>query len=111
MMQTTNATATVKAPKMTAEQAQSFETFSEINAATVEQACENGCTAYEDVFTFNRWIAQGMVVRKGEKSTKITVWVKGTKTDRETNEKVGYKIAKTVSVFCRCQVKKLDAKR
>lgn len=96
-------------PKMTAAEAREFETFSVTNAEIVESACENGCEAYKDVFTFNRWIAQGMVVRKGQKATKITVWTKREIVNR-SGERETIRTPRQVPVFCRCQVKRLEAK-
>lgn len=98
-------------PRMTAAEAREFEMYSETNANIVENACPNGCVAYEDVFTFNRWIAQGFVVMKGQKSTKITVYTKRETVDATTGEKKFARVPRPVSVFCRCQVTKLGTKK
>jgi N-terminal domain of anti-restriction factor ArdC len=95
--------------KMTAEEAREFEMYSQKNAAIVEDGCENGCVAYEDIFTFKRWIAQGFVVRKGEKATRIEVPNFREIVDEKTGEKKRIRIGvRMVPVFCRCQVKRLS---
>jgi hypothetical protein len=108
-----NIMATVTATKMTADDARTFHTFSVSNAARVEEHTAEvlgcGCQAYVDVFTFRRWIAQGMVVRKGEKAIRIPVRIPIRKRDKTTGEQaiVGT-TAKMVSVFCRHSVKPLE---
>lgn len=95
--------------KMTAEEAKRFAMFSARNAAVLESTCEE-CTAYEDWFTFNRWIAQGKVVAKGQHGTKITVYMPKEEINRETGAKSRKLIPKLVTCFCRHQVKALEAK-
>lgn len=90
--------------KMTAETAVRFDTFSPTNAAIVEaRACT--CEAYKDIFTYNRWKAQGYQVQKGQKATTITTYSPITKEDEITGEKtiITRKPRKSF-VFCRCQV-------
>src|SRR3972149_568982 len=92
--------------KMTAEQAVSFERFSLNNAAILAGAaaargCE--CQAYSDWFTYNRWVAQGQQVQRGEHGTKISTYVHGVKTGDDGKE-VEYKFPRTSTVFCRHQV-------
>jgi len=99
-------TGTTRRPKMTAEQAQSFERFSLNNAAILAGAaaargCE--CQAYSDWFTYNRWVAQGQQVQRGEHGTKISTYVHGVKTGDDGKE-VEYKFPRTSTVFCRHQV-------
>src|SRR5438034_428572 len=51
---------------LTPEDARSFDGYSVANAIAVKTAlAERGCACepYEDVFTFNRWRAQGRLVR------------------------------------------------
>lgn len=98
-------------PKMTAAEAKEFEMYSETNANIVEAACENGCEAYVDVFTFNRWIAQGFAVRKGEKATRITVWQKKQIRDAQTGEMKWIRTSRQVPVFCRCAVEPIKRRR
>lgn len=97
-------------PAMTAEEAQSFSTFSITNAMIVAESFPCGCEPYEDVFTFNRWLAQGFAVQKGQKATKITVWVDARPTDRDgdgddsPSDTRPAKRPITSNVFCRHQV-------
>jgi hypothetical protein len=101
-------------PKMTAKEAREFEMYSEKNASIVEDAaadrgCE--CVAYESIFTFNRWIAQGRVVIKGQKATFIEIPNFREIVDEKTGEKKKIRIGtRRVAVFCKCQTKKLEAK-
>lgn len=101
-------------PKMTAKEAREFEMYSEKNAGIVEEAaadrgCE--CVAYESIFTFNRWIAQGRVVKKGEKATMIEIPNFREIVDEKTGEKKKIRIGvRRVAVFCKCQTKKLEQK-
>ncbi len=90
---------------MNAADATRFDTYSPANAAIVEDARACGCEAYKDIFTYNRWKAQGMQVQKGEKATTITTYQPITKTDEATGEEiiVTRKPRKSF-VFCRCQV-------
>lgn len=72
--------------QMSADTARRFDHFSIHNAVQAELACSEGtCRAYQDLFTFARWRAQGFSVRKGEKGTPITTWVPMTRTDEEGN--------------------------
>jgi hypothetical protein len=102
-------------PSMTADEAKAFDTFSEQNAATVEtelaERRDCGCEPYVDVFTFGRWIAQGYVVRRGEKAIRIPVIVRKRQKNPDTGEiEVVNAGRRMVNVFCRHQVKRLDAK-
>lgn len=91
--------------KMTAEQARTFERFSPVNAAVLlATAQENGCNCapYSDWFTYNRWLAQGLQVQRGQRGVKLpTIVHKQIEKDGKT-EKISIK--KTYAVFCRCQV-------
>lgn len=53
----------------------------------------------ENVFTFHAWHALGRHVRKGEHGVKVATMVSGSKTDKETGESVGYRLARTTTVF------------
>ena len=89
--------------EMTAEEAREFAHFSVHNAVQAQLACpEQSCRAYEDIFTFRRWRAQGYAVRKGEKGTAVTTWVtiKGRR-DEEPKTR-----PKRAVLFCRHQVER-----
>lgn len=113
--QDSTSTTSARRPKMTAKEAQSFEVYSEKNAEIAESELQavNGCecVAYEDIFTYNRWLALGMQVQKGEKSTRVEVPIFKTIIDEDTKAEKRIKIgSRMVPVFCRCQVKKIAAK-
>lgn len=97
--------------KMTAEQAKTFDRVSLINAHTVAEALPCGCIPYQDVFTFKRWLAQGYCVKKGEHGIKIPVIGTNVKHDDKTDKDIIKKYATTSTVFCRCQVVKLESKK
>lgn len=94
--------------KMTSEQATQFNRFSLMNALTVANALPCGCEPYKDVYTFNRWKAQGFIVKKGEHGVKIPVIGTNIKHDEKTGQDVTKKYISNSAVFCRCQVKKLE---
>ena len=101
--------------QMTAEQATQFDGHSTQNALIVAMALEErGCTSclpYQDVFTYNRWKAQGFQVQKGEESIHITTYVPTFNVDKNTGEKVQTgKRPRTSCVFCRHQVKAIEKK-
>ncbi len=87
---------------MSADQAVRFEHYSQVNATIVEASFSCECVAYEDVFTYRRWLAQGMQVQKGQKAIKITTY--RPITDKDTGEIIG-RAPTTSAVFCRHQVK------
>ena len=94
---------------MTAEQATTFERLSQANMMILTAIAHSkgcNCAPYTDWFTYNRWLAQGFQVKKGEHGTKITTWIPMTKKDPETgeNQDIGVK-PRTTTVFCRHQVK------
>jgi len=90
--------------KMTAEEAKKFDRYSLQNAMIVKGSLTCNCDPYKDVYTYNRWQAQGIQVQKGQHGIKLGV----IQTIEEENEN-GEKITKTrpwhTTVFCRCQVK------
>ena len=89
--------------QMSAEEARTFPHFSVHNAVQAQLACPEGtCQAYEDIFTFRRWQAQGYIVRKGEKGTAVTTWIT-TKGRGDGEEKPKTK-PKRAALFCRHQV-------
>jgi antirestriction protein ArdC len=95
---------------MTADDARQFEHFSVHNALQAEMACAEGsCRAYADIFTFQRWRAQGFVVRKGEKGTTVTTWVAVPKKTDDEEASVRRRPKRAV-LFCRHQVERIVAR-
>ena len=98
-------------PKMTSEQAQTFSGYSSTNAAVLiataeAKKCE--CEPYRDWFTYQRWLAQGFQVQKGERGIKLTTWIECIKKDADGNEVVTGRRPKGYTVFCKCQVKAME---
>ncbi len=96
-------------------------TFDHVSEASFGQICEAiqeragegvypdcDCQPYRDVFTFGRWLDQGMAVRKGERALKISSFVKRDPKPGQdpTEERL---IPKTLCLFCRCQVSEKEA--
>ena len=50
---------------LTPQGARSFDRYSVVNATAVESSLPCGCKAYESVFTYRRWKAQGFQVQRG----------------------------------------------
>tara|TARA_Y100000310_G_scaffold251432_1_gene257948 strand:+ start:6392 stop:7051 length:660 start_codon:yes stop_codon:yes gene_type:complete len=98
---------------MTPDQARTFNTFSGANAAAVAIARPCGCMPYVDVFTYNRWRAQGFQVQHGEKAVSIPIVKDVPLDDDAAPNTVGKlttrRIMGTSKVFCRCQVKERAA--
>lgn len=95
--------------RLSATQARQFDRFSVHNAVAAEAACPTlECRAYSDIFTFRRWLAQGYVVKKGERGTKVTTWIPVR--DPDDGEQVEARRArpKTAVLFCRHQVEPRD---
>jgi len=87
---------------MNFEEATAFSEKSDASALKLSQiAAERGCSCqpYVDWFTFHRWLAQGLVVKKGEHGIKL--W--GLRDDTDKSGKVTKK-PRVAAVFCRCQV-------
>ena len=84
---------------MTPTEAQQFSRTSATNAATVKMALPCGCVPYQDVFTYNRWLAQAMQVQKGQRAIRLPL-IKIIANDDGTEKKYLGKSA----VFCRHQV-------
>jgi hypothetical protein len=100
-----------KRPEMSAADALKFDRYSIDNINRVMMALEEGgrcdgtCVPYEDVFTFARWKALGCFVKKGEHGVKIPVVVPVTKeSDDPDGESESFKLKRTTTVFCSCQV-------
>ncbi len=118
-------TATMRRPRMTAQDATSFTGYSVASMMQISMAigarAEAGvypdctCEPYADTFTFARWIAQGFAVRKGEKSLRISTFTPvGERTVKNADEPSDGADTPSVRLrpctaflFCRCQV---DAK-
>jgi hypothetical protein len=101
--------AATRGPKMTAVDAKRFTHTSVHNAVTAEESVNDrfgcDCEAYKDIFTFKRWIAQGFVVRRGQKATHVPVIQPRVVPDADApNGKREVKTSRMVPVFCRCQV-------
>jgi len=93
--------------KMSAEQARQFDAISVANYAAVKAAFETcGCEPYEDVFTFNRWKAQGYFVRRGEHGVRLPIIKTRAYQDEETDEEKTVRITGASHVFCRHQVER-----
>jgi hypothetical protein len=89
--------------EMSAEEARSFRHFSVHNAVQAQLACPEGtCQAYQDIFTYRRWRAQGYAVRKGQKGTAVTTWIttNGRRDDKPKTR------PKRAVLFCRHQVER-----
>lgn len=89
---------------MNATQARQFEQYSERNASLVEDHFTCGCKAYESVFTYPRWRAQGKQVQKGEKAYQILTYIPIVVTNEKGEREVVATRPKTSSVFCQHQV-------
>ena len=91
--------------KMSAEQARQFDGVSVANYAAAKAAFEAcGCEPYADVFTFNRWKAQGYFVRRGEHGVRLPIIKARAYEDKETGEEKTARILGASHVFCRHQV-------
>ena len=91
--------------RMTSDDARRFERGPSIeNMKRVYAALACGCEPYVDVFTYQRWQAQGMQVQRGQRSVRIPLMVRGERVDETTGERVAYRMRRTSAVFCRCQV-------
>lgn len=89
--------------KMTSDEAKNFVFQSATNAQKIEiavhqaQGCK--CKAYEDIFSFKRWKAQGVIVPKGGISVLISL-PKVLDTGLVEPEFIN----KRMFVWCRCQI-------
>lgn len=92
-------------PTMTAEEAQSFARYSPQNATTVRQSLLCGCRPYQDVYTYNRWLAQGMQVQRGQHAIRLPVIREVDEVDEDGPTGQTRRIVTRAPVFCRCQVK------
>ncbi|MBI3334044.1 hypothetical protein HYZ97_01015 [Candidatus Pacearchaeota archaeon] len=88
--------------------ATTFQHTSTINAACVKAALHCSCEPYKDVFTYNRWKAQGYQVQRGEKAIKLPL-VKDVEVEKE-GETTTKRILGISAVFCRHQVKPSESR-
>lgn len=96
---------TNKRPEFTAESAVEFDRYSQANAALVRACLPCGCEPYMDVFTYNRWSAQGYQVRRGSKAVKAPLLREREVRDPSSGEVLRVaKIRGRSALFCRCQV-------
>ena len=95
-------------PTFNPQTARQFDRFSVAHAVTVKESLSCGCEPYVDVFTFNRWRAQGFQVQRGEKAIRLPLIYSRTETDPETGEEHTTQRKGRSAVFCRCQVKAIE---
>ena len=96
-----------KAPKMTPEQAVTFNQHSTANMVLVETVLNCDCMAYADVFTYRRWRAQGFQVQRGQKAIRVPLVKDVSQEDDETGEVTHKHIKTSAAVFCRHQVQEV----
>lgn len=98
----------INTQQMNPEDARAFTHFSVHNAVQAQMACPEGsCEAYSDIFTFRRWRAQGLVVRRGEHGTTVTTWIPLARTD-DTPEQNIKRRPRGAVLFCRHQVEPIE---
>ena len=102
---------TATRPTMTAEEARSFDHDSPDNDALVLAALSCSCQPRQDVFTFNRWIAQGFAVQRGQHAAvKVPVKKVIRSQDLITGEDRIKAFLTSSALFCRCQVAPIAGK-
>ena len=99
------ATSTIARPRMSEGEARTFSRQSMANAALVASHFRCGCDAYADVFTFNRWRAQGFGVCKGEHGLRLPLVREVDEADEDGPTGKTARILGASWVFCRHQVK------
>ena len=87
---------------LTFEKGYSIRHIAILAAASEERGCQ--CQAYRDYFTYQRWLAQGMQVQKGQKGVKLHTFQTGEKEDPNTGKIKKWSRPWSYTVFCRCQV-------
>ena len=95
--------------RMTPQEARTFDRYSVANAVLVETVLECGCKAYEDVFTYRRWKAQGYQVQRGEKATRLPMIAAREEKDEQTGEVKVRRFRTRSAVFCRHQVRRVES--
>jgi hypothetical protein len=92
---------------MTLDQARTFDSISVGNCAVILASLNCQCQPYSDVFTFNRWMAQGYHVRRGEHGIRLPLIKAVNSSDPDTGADIVLRrVMGTSVVFCRCQVAK-----
>jgi hypothetical protein len=96
-----------------ASMTQVFDAIEARRAEGIHTEC--ACNPYLDVFTFNRWKAQGLSVKKGERSLRVASWTptesgKEALSQAEEGEQVSNLHLRPVNLclFCRCQIEKRE---
>jgi hypothetical protein len=88
---------------MSPQEAKSFSRYSVANALRAEVSLSCGCKAYEDIFTYRRWQAQGMQVQRGARAVRLPVIVDRMVEDKNGELRQIHGFFST-AVFCRHQV-------
>jgi len=91
-------------------QATLFSRYSPQNVAIVTDKLSCGCVPYKDVFTYNRWLAQGYQVMRGQHGIHLPVIVRKeseVKQDDGTIKIEARQFRTGAAVFCRHQVKSI----
>jgi hypothetical protein len=68
-----------------------------------EQGRDCGCKAYQDIYTYNRWLAQGYQVQRGQRALRLPL-IKEVEEVKEGEAVKTKKVMGMSFVFCRCQV-------
>jgi len=90
-------------PRMTEEQAVTFPGHSMASMVAVESVLKCDCMPYADVFTYNRWRAQGFQVQRGSKAISLPLVKDVEETDEHGAVTNTRRVLGTSKVFCRCQ--------
>lgn len=96
-----------RVPRFTPETARQFDRYSVANAVAVKQALACGCEPYRDVFTYQRWKAQGFQVQRGERALRLPLVYAREVVDPETDATHNERRLGRSAVFCRHQVKQV----
>ncbi len=103
---------------MTADEARSFSCYSAANGAIAtitlkaSGVCDGTCDPYTQIFTFNRWLAQGYAVQKGQHGAKLGIVIPTTKTEIKDGKEVVVETGRpwSTTVFCFHQVRKVEVR-
>ncbi len=103
---------------MTADEARSFSRYSAANATIAllelkaRGVCDGTCNPYENIYTFNRWKAQGYTVKKGEHGVGLGIIIPTTKTEVKDGVEVVTESGRpwSTTVFCFHQVQPLEVR-
>lgn len=96
--------------KMTADEAQTFGRVS-IGSMVIlsEAAAQRGCNCqpYADWYTYERWLAQGYQVQRGQHGIKLATY-REFLVDKDDPSKGTRSTPWHSTVFCRCQVQPVE---